>query len=358
MKKKILISLAAITAIATAVYFYPSGESKAVEELIKKGLDERVNSGDVTSYKSVTCTTNDNITCKIEQVVTPLQSQQQTKALSFDSVTIGHVKEYIHFASDDIALKEGEHKTLSVDMQNIELDNHPLLYDEAYMQELFKEDKEALSYINKHFNRPSSLYYTINLSKSGSQLHIKDHARFNVGPFSFSESASITSLANLNELRHTTEQNSMELLPKITIESVEFSIKNPKGFLLNFYYISYKNAHHSMASQFNTAEINRQFDIDSDKILNKKDFISFQQQFLLKQVDALIANDSFIQKRLNKNDQLRTKLHDIITMQSSAIDISITNVDHLSLADFTSVAMAYMISGKLPSRLNIDVNIK
>jgi len=358
LNKKILFGSLAVVAIGVGAYFYSDIESNAVEKMLEVALNERVETRDITSYSSLTCTSTDDITCTINDLVSPMSSEAPEKSISFKEIKISHIKDFMHFSSEDIALANGSALELEVELNDIQLDNHPIFYDKTFLEEIFQGDTQSLEYITKHFNQKSSLSYNIKLNKENDLLHVNDHAHFSIGEFNFKESSHILSKASLNELKNSNPENSMSLMPKIVIEDVHFDIQNPKGFLLNFYYISYKNALSTTYSAQQVQEFNMQFDIESDKVLTKQEFIAHQQKVMMASVDEMIQSDKMFAEKINKNNQFKEKMQSIIDMNSDSISIEVINSDKNSIADFSAVMMSYMLTQSFGNSLNLDVKIK
>jgi len=320
-------------------------------------VNEKVKDGNISSISKVACQKGD---CRIDDLVlinTDMETGEKSKT-SIASFKLKEVKNFIEFKERRGVLKEGEKRQYSIALNDIQSDGHNLFFDKEKMALELGEKSELYRYFKKYLDTPSDAEYTMHLTKQKGNVVIKDSGTLSTGKFSFSLKSRYTIKGGFEKLDEISQTNPMAMLSYIVINSLEFTIDNPKGFLRNMLYLSYKESIDEAHSKEEKAMINSEYLLSGDKLHSKNEFTAMLQESSSKKLKALATEDPSFNELLNKNGQFEKKLDAVLAGKSSHIDIKIDNPRELSLGDFFTIFMGYAMQQKLAAKPDITLSIK
>jgi len=326
---------------------------KAFISLVKAKQDD----GNITSVSKVACSKGD---CVVKDLLVDRVDEEsgEKSELSFKKVLIKDIATFMEFKERDGVLKEGEKRQFSVIFDDVESDGNNIFFDKKKMAKEFGKKSAIYVYYKRYLDAPTDGKYTLVIQKKKGNVKMHDSGALSTGKFVFGVQSRYMIKGGFEKLQEMSETNPMASLSLIVIESIEINIKNPKGFLRNYLYLSYKEQMSAAKSAEEKQAINTTFYLNGTALVKQKQFSEMVRTNAKMRLSKLAKQDPMFNKILNKNGQLEKKLDAVLAGTSSSIDIKIENPMGLSLGDFFTLFMSYAMQQKLVSDPNIKVSIK
>ncbi|MEE8588314.1 MAG: hypothetical protein V3S80_03085 [Sulfurimonadaceae bacterium] len=320
-------------------------------------INEMVKDGNISSISNVGCQKGD---CRVDDLVV-ITTDTETGVLSTLSTAVFKVKDvesFIEFKYRDGTLKEGEKRQFAIELHDIRVDGHNLLFDKPKMAQELGEKSELFLYFKKYLDRPSDGRYTLKVQKKSGNVIMEDSGILTTGEFRFGIKSRYTIKGGFEKLETLSQTNPMAVLSYVVINSIEINISNPKGFLRNLLYINYKEEIQKVKTKEERIAINNSFYLLDDTVHSQKEFGEMMRANTRIKIKELAKKDPAFNEMLNVNQQFEKKIDAILAGTSQSIDIKIDNPLGLSLGDFFTVFMGYAMQQKLAVKPDITISIK
>ena len=313
--------------------------------------------GNISSLSKVACSNGD---CYINDlVIENVDEETGEKSLtSMELFKVKDIKNYMTFKEGNGAMKEGEKRSFALELKDIKSDDHNLFFDKKEMKQEFGEKSEVYSYFKKYLDAATDGSYKLTMHKKDGNVLMQDSGDLSTGSFVVGMNNSYTIKGGFEKLEELADTNPMGVMSYVVINSIEIDIKNPKGFLRNLMYITYKSEMKQATSKEEKIAINSEVFLSGDKLYSKKEFNKTIRHNAQTRIKEMAANDPEFNKLLNINQQLEKKVDAVLAGVSQRIQIKIENRHGLSLGDFFTIFMGYAMQQKLAAKPDITVTIK
>ncbi len=320
-------------------------------------VNEKVKDGNITAVKNVGCQKGD---CRIEGLVYDNVDMEtgEKNTISIATFTLKSMKDFMELKEGHGVLKEDEKRQFALELSDIKSDGHNLFFDKEKMAKELGAKSETYLYFKKYLDTPTNGQYKLSMHKKSGDVMMKDAGTLSSGSFQLGMKNSYTIKGGFEKLEELSNTNPMLTLSYIVINSIEINVNNPKGFLKNLMYITYKSEMQEATTKEERVMINEGVLLSGDKMHSKKEFSTTVRKNAQKRMQEMAAQDPEFNKLLNKNKQLEKKIDAILAGTSKSIDIKIENPLGLSLGDFATLFMGYAMQQKLVSKPDITVTIK
>ena len=320
-------------------------------------VDEKVKDGNITAVSKVSCQKGD---CTIEKMVLAnrddVSGEAHTTTIALFNVK--NVRNFIEFKDRRGVLKEGEKRDYSVVLKDIQIDGHNLFFDKKKLAKELGEKSELYHYFQKHLDGESHAKYTLTLEKRKGDAVLHDQGSLHTGAFTFAVNSQYTVKGGFEKLDEVAQENPMGMLSYLVINSLEFKINNPKGFLKNLLYLSYKEAMQEATTKEDRMAVNQSFLLEGDKTHSAETFTEKVRTSSREKIQEMAKTDPIFDALINRDGQFEKKLDAVLAGKSREILFRIENPKALPLADFFTLFMGYAMQQKLVSKPEIKVVIK
>ncbi len=316
----------------------------------------KVKDGNISKVSKVSCQKGD---CRLENVLlNSLDDKGESHETSIELIKLHNVKDFIEFKDGNGTLKNGESRSFAVALTDIKTDGHNLFFDKNEVSKEFGKKSAQYKYLKAHLDTNTDGQYSLTLKKEGKDVVIKDKGALSTGEFTFAINSQYTIKEGFEKLNEVMDTNPMGAMSYIVINSINIKIDNPKGFLKNLIYISYKGEMKKAKSDMERSQINAEFTLDGAKIHSEKSFVKAMLAKNQASLTALKQQDPMFDKIVNKNGQFEKKLQAVLAGESRHIYIKIENKKGLSLGDFITLFMGYAMQQRLTMDPEVSVSIK
>jgi len=350
-KIRSLLSLALLFSVSLI-----QAETKYEKEFISL-VHTMVKDGNISSISKVACAKGD---CRIDDLVMKsIDPETGVETVSSMQVfKVKDVKNFITFKEGKGRLKEGEKRAFALELKDIKSDGHNLLFDKEKMKEELGEKSAVYNYFKKHLDTPTDGSYRLTMQKKSGDVVMQDRGDLSTGSFVFGMNNRYTIKGGFEKLDELAQTNPMSALSYIVINSIEINIKNPKGFLRNLMYITYKSEMQKAKSDEEKRVINETALLDGTKLHSQKEFTQKVRKNAQKQIKEMAAADPVFAKLINADKQFEKKIDAVLAGSSQSIQFKVENEQGLSLGDFFTIFMGYAMQQKLTMNPDIKVVIR
>ncbi len=313
--------------------------------------------GNITSLSKVGCNKGD---CYIKDLVVESVDEEtgEKTITSIDTFKVKEVKNYITFKEGSGALKEGEKRSFALELTDIKNDGHNFFFDKEKMKKDLGEKSAVYGYFKKYLDASTDGSYVLKMQKKKGDVLMQDKGDLSTGSFVFGMNNRYTIKGGFEKIDELSETNPMGALSFIVINAIEIDIKNPKGFLRNLLYITYKSEMKEAKTHEEKVAINDGVYLSGAKMYDQKEFSTKVRKNAQKRIAKMATEDPEFDKLINVNKQLEKKMDAILAGTSSHIQIKIENKNGLSMGDFFAIFMGYAMQQKLAVKPDITVSIK
>jgi len=345
-----------VTILTIATLTLLQAQSAYEKEFIST-VNGLVKDGNITSISKVSCSHGD---CFIKDLVIDEVDEESGKKdrLSVTKFTVEEIDNYYHFKNKNGALKEGEKRQFSFDLENILSNSHNLFFDKEEMAKELGEKSESFKYFKKYLDKPTNGAYTLKMQKKKGDVIMDDSGALDSGSFKIAFHNQYTVKGGFEKLNKTIETNPMGALAYVVINKIEVVINNPKGFLRNLMYIAYKADMSEAKSTQQKKSVNEEYFLEGDKLHDKVSFVKAIRKSAKVQFKERAKQDPAFNTLINHDKQLEKKVDAILAGTSKRIAITIDNPHSLSLGDLFAVVMGYTMQQKLAVKPDLAVTIK
>ena len=331
-------------------------ETKYEKEFISL-VNTMVKDGNISSISKVACAKGD---CRIDDLVMKnidLETGAETVS-SMQVFKVKDVKNFITFKEGKGRLKEGEKRAFALELEDIKSDGHNLFFDKEKMKEELGEKSVVYNYFKKHLDAPTDGTYRLTMHKKSGDVMMQDRGDLSTGSFAFGMNNHYTIKGGFEKLDELAQTNPMGVLSYVVINSIEINIKNPKGFLRNLMYITYKSEMQKAKNDEEKRIVNETALLEGSKLHTQKEFTKNVRKNVQKQIKEMAAADPEFAKLINADKQFEKKIDAILAGTSQSIQFKVENKHGLSLGDFFTIFMGYAMQQKLAIKPDIKVVIR
>jgi len=316
-----------------------------------------VKDGNITSISKVSCSKGD---CYVNDLVIDNMDEEsgEKNRLSVAKFTVKDLENYYKFKNENGALKEGEKRQFSFALENILSNEHNPFFDKEKMAKELGAKSELYKYFKKNLDRPTNAKYTLKMRKSKGDVIMHDKGSLDSGTFKFTLNNKYTVKEGLEKLNTTIENNPMGAMAYVVINKMELVIDNPKGFLRNLIYITYKTDMAEAKNAQQKVAVNEEYFLQGKKLHDKKSFVKAIRKSAKEQLQLQGKKDPTFNAWINHDQQLEKKVDAILAGESKRISISIENPHGLSIGDLFTIVMGYSMQQKLAAKPDLKVIIK
>ena len=346
-----------LVVVLTLVSFTLLQAKSVYEKEFVSTVKALVKDGNITAISKVSCLKGD---CFIDDLVVDSVDEEsgEKNRLFVEKLTVKNVDSYYLFKNKNGTLKEGEKRQFSFSLDNILNNSHNLFFDQEKMGKEFGSKSEMFKYFKKYLDKPTNAHYTLNMQNSKGDVIMTDKGSLDGGAFKIALHNKYTIKEGFENLNKTIEANPMGAMAYVVINSIELVIDNPKGFLRNLMYITYKT---DMAQALNAQQreaINAEYFLSGKTLHKRASFVKAIRKSAKDQLHIQAQKDPTFNDWINHDQQLEKKVDAILAGESTRISISIQNPHSLSLGDLFTIVMGYTMQQRLAAKPDIKVTIK